>query len=193
MSSVPISLFPDSRVGHRPARRLKRLYAAFLLILLVVFDSIAAVSGADVRIIGDVPFFPQERYRCGPASLAGVLNYWGVKVSPEEIAAEIYSPSAGGTLDIDMLIYVRGRGLKADIIKGSIEELKLSIDSDRPVVVLVDTGFWVYKKQHYMVMVGYDDEGVVVNSGGERLKHITYEDFGRTWEKGDYWTLYIGR
>ncbi len=50
------------------------------------------------RIIENVPYYAQEAYQCGPASLASVLNYWRVGVSPEDIAAEIYSESAKGTL-----------------------------------------------------------------------------------------------
>lgn len=29
------------------------------------------------HIIKKVPFYPQETFQCGPASMAEVLNYWG--------------------------------------------------------------------------------------------------------------------
>ncbi|MGO9379726.1 MAG: C39 family peptidase [Dissulfurispiraceae bacterium] len=45
-------------------------------------------------VIRDVPFFPQEDYQCGPASLAGVLHFWKSDVSVVEIAGQIFSKSA---------------------------------------------------------------------------------------------------
>ena len=33
-----------------------------------------------------VPFFPQVDYQCGPAALATVLGYSGVKVTPEQLS-----------------------------------------------------------------------------------------------------------
>jgi hypothetical protein len=56
-----------------------------------------AVKGPEtLRLIQNVPFYPQEAFQCGPASLAGVLNYWGLPVSPEVIAVKLYSPQPRG-------------------------------------------------------------------------------------------------
>ncbi|NIW44576.1 MAG: hypothetical protein GWN30_07355, partial [Gammaproteobacteria bacterium] len=57
-----------------------------------------------------VPFFPQLDYQCGPASLAGVLNYYGDHVGPDEIAEAIYRENIRGTVSLDMVLYVRKRG-----------------------------------------------------------------------------------
>lgn len=143
------------------------------------------------RLIEKVPFYPQEAYQCGPASLAGVLNYWGVNVSPAEIAAEIYTPKGGGTLDIDMAFYAEKKGLKANQYQGSLEDLKRNIDSKYPLIVLVDYGFWVYQKAHFMVVVGYDESVFIVNSGREQHKLIPINEFLNTWEKTKFWTLRI--
>lgn len=151
------------------------------------------VRGDSGRVLEGVPFYPQERYQCGPASLASVLNYWGVKVSPEEIASDIYSKTAKGTLDIDMLSYVAGKGLDADISAGGMEYIIRSIDEGYPLIVLVDYGFWVYQQGHFMVVVGYDSNGIIVNSGSERLKHIPSGDFLKVWEKTNFWTLSVKR
>ncbi len=75
--------------------------------------------------------------------MAGVFHYWGVKVSPEEIANEIYSPSAKGTLTLDMILYAERKGLKANGYKGSLADIKGKIDSGYPIIVLVDLGFWI--------------------------------------------------
>ncbi len=145
----------------------------------------------DARIISNVPFYPQEAYQCGPASLAGVLNYWGLKITPGEIAAEIYCPNAKGTLDVDMVLYPERKGLRSSQYRGSMEDLKINIDASRPLLVLVDDGFWVYEKSHFMVVVGYDAEGLIVNSGMEQHQYIPQKRFLRSWERTKFWTLGI--
>ena len=145
----------------------------------------------DTRIISNVPFYPQEDYQCGPASLAGVLNYWGFNISPAEIAAEIYSPGARGTLDVDMGFYAAKKGLRASQYRGSLEDLKSHIDSREPLLVLVDDGFWVYEQAHFMVVVGYDTDGLIVNSGKEQRRFIPLSRFLRSWERTRFWTLRI--
>jgi len=144
-----------------------------------------------IHIIEDVPFYPQETYQCGPASLAGVLSYWGLNIPPAEIAAEIYSPKARGTWDLDMVLFAAKRGLRASQYQGSLEDLKRNIDSNQPLVVLVDQGFWVYQKDHYMVVVGYEEGGLIVNSGKERHQLISLGRFLRDWERTNFWTLRI--
>jgi len=169
------------------------LFLFFLVPLL--FYSCALRPGMEpsrpARIIPQVPFFPQEAYQCGPASLAGVLNYWGLKVSPGEIAAEIFSPGARGTLDMDIVFYARRKGLKAAQYTGAWEDLQKNVESNHPLIVLVDEGFWVYQKSHFMVVVGYDEGGLLVNSGKEEHKFISRDSFLRTWERTKFWTLRI--
>lgn len=143
------------------------------------------------RVIEGVPFYPQEAHQCGPASLAAVLNYWGVEATPQDIASEIYSSSAKGTLGVDMVLFAQKKGLGAINYEGGLDDMRRRIDSGRPLLVLVDYGFWVYEKAHFMVATGYNDRGVLVNSGSERDKFISYEDFLRAWAKTGFWTLLI--
>lgn len=165
----------------------------FLILLLLFSCAPLPPIGEykDARIIRNVPFYPQEAYQCGPASLAGILNYWGFNISPGEIAAEIYSPHAKGTLDVDMVLYAARKGLKASQYRGSLEDLKRNIDAQRPLVVLVDEGFWVYEKAHFIVVVGYDAGGLIVNSGKEQNLFIPRSRFLRSWERAKFWTLRI--
>jgi ABC-type bacteriocin/lantibiotic exporter with double-glycine peptidase domain len=119
------------------------------------------------------------------------LNFWGVKDSPEEIAARIFSPTAGGTLDLDMVLYARSQGLKADRYAGSWEDLRMNVDSRVPLVLLVDEGIWVYQKAHFLVVVGYDEGGPIVNSGRDRHVRLPLDAFLKKWEKTKFWTLRI--
>ena len=167
----------------------------FLSFLVIFLSSCAGTPRAKMsevgQIIRNVPFYPQERYYCGPASLAGILNFWGVTVMPEEIAAEIYSRSARGTVTLDMVLYSEKRGLKATQYEGSLEDVKKKIDAGYPLIVMVDNGFWIYQKEHFMVVFGYYGNGVVVNSGKDQYEFIHLSDFLKSWERTRYWTLLI--
>ncbi len=181
------SFFPG---GASRWRRFSLIFAA-----LSCLSSCAAsphLNGSQSsHLIENVPFFPQEIYQCGPASLAGVLNYWRIPVTPEEIASEIYSRSAKGTLNIDMVLYAEKKGLKTDFYQGSVKDLKDKIDSGFPLIVLVDYGFWVYQQNHFMVVVGHDENGIIANSGRERLKAISLKGFTKSWKRTKFWTLWI--
>ncbi|MEW6614946.1 MAG: C39 family peptidase [Thermodesulfobacteriota bacterium] len=173
---------------------LNRYLRVFILMVPLLFSCATTRNLPEpvtAYIIENVPIFPQEKYQCGPASLAGVLSYWGVKVSPEIIATEIYSKSAKGTLNLDMVLYVQKRGLDVVQASSSFKSLKENIDLGYPVIVLVDYGFWVYQQNHFMVIVGYNENGVIANSGRNRYKFIREEDFLKSWEKTDCWTLLI--
>jgi ABC-type bacteriocin/lantibiotic exporter with double-glycine peptidase domain len=148
-------------------------------------------SGTDAMIIDNVPFHPQEKYQCGPASLAGVLNFWGVDATPEDIANEIFSRAARGTLNIDMLFYAQRAGLYAEQYAGSWHDLTKKIDSGYPLIVLVDFGFSFYQANHFMVVVGYNNDGIIVNSEKTERMFIPKDRFLRIWERANYWTLLI--
>ncbi|MBI4684018.1 MAG: peptidase C39 family protein [Nitrospirae bacterium] len=145
------------------------------------------------RIIVDVPFYAQEKYQCGPASLAGVMNYWGVNITPDIIAEEIYSKSAKGTPDFDVILYPEKKGLVSERYQGNMYDLRRNIDEGYPLIVLVDYGIWVLQENHFMVIIGYNEHGVIVNSGKEKEKFIPKEDFVKAWERTKFWTLLLKR
>jgi len=166
------------------------LVSSVVFIFLAVVLSHADLNGQS-RMIEGVPFYEQEGNQCGPASLAGVINFYGVKVTPEEIARLIFSSSARGTLDIDMVLYAERNGFQARQYRGSPIDLKKNIDSGHPPIVLVDYGFFVYQRNHYMVVIGYSDDGIIVHSGKDKGKIISYEDLKGPWERAGFWTLII--
>lgn len=143
------------------------------------------------RVLRGVPFYPQKDYQCGPVSLAEVMNYYGAKTSPGRIARVIWSKTARGTLDIDMPLYPARAGFRAKQYRGSVRDLEKNIAHGRPLVVFVDYGFWVYQQGHFMVVVGYDRDGIIVHSGRTPFLHVPWDEFLGPWKKTGYWTLLI--
>jgi len=185
----------DRSTKHIKIRNAIYRPSSFIIFAILLFHSCTPISDIPVsskeQHIEDVPFYQQETYQCGPASLAGVLNYWGVDVTPQEIAEEIFSTSARGTLNIDMVLYAQRKGLKAQYYRGDIEDIERKISDGFPLIVLVDFGFTVYQVNHFMVIIGFNEHGVVVNSGKHQGRLLSWRDFKKAWKKTDFWTLFI--
>ncbi|GMT48454.1 MAG: peptidase C39 [bacterium] len=167
----------------------------FLIIFVILLGGCAGLETQGTKGRGDVmlsvPFFPQDAYQCGPVSLAEVFNFWGVKVTPRKIAGDIFKARLKGTLSMDMLLYPRRAGFKASVYKGGMEDIRDRIQQGYPLIVLVDFGFYVIEKNHFMVVVGYNNDGVFTHSGKEKEKFFTYSELQRIWKKTGYWTLLI--
>ncbi len=168
-----------------------RITLVFTCLMLYACASAPPSTHQREVVIENVPFYPQKDYQCGPASLAGVFNYLGLRITPEAIAKDIFSRSAGGTLTIDMVLYAREKGFSAVDYSGGIRDLREKIDAGSPVIVMVDYGFSVWQKNHFMVVVGYDDDGVVVNSGREKGEFVRNDSFLKTWKRTGFWSLWI--
>ncbi len=148
-------------------------------------------QGIGSNMVANVPFHPQEDYQCGPSALATVLNHAGDKVSPETIAKAIFRENIRGTVSLDMGIYPRDRGFNSRFGKGDATSLVAAIDAGQPAVVMVNQGFSMARKLHYMVVTGYMPDFVVVNSGRERNKRIPWTEFLPQWKETGYWMLTI--
>lgn len=175
----------------------------FCLSLLFVFlsscagelsNTVSPVS--DVRMIQGVPFYTDVNYQCGSSSLATVMNYWYVRtrslsqISPEKISSEIYSKGARGTLGMDIEFYARKSGFETMQYSGNIDNLKHNVIKEIPLIILVDYGVLFYQKNHFMVVTGYRDDGIIVHSGSEE-KLVPYAELQKIWRKTNYWTLTI--
>jgi ABC-type bacteriocin/lantibiotic exporter with double-glycine peptidase domain len=143
-----------------------------------------------IRIEG-VPFFPQSHYQCGPAALAGVLNYYGDDISPEEIAEAIYRKKIRGTVSLDMALYPRERGFSSRWYSGSIEDIQRAVGEGIPLIVMVDRGVAWISAHHFMVVTGYAPVGIVANTGKTPGKIIPWNRFLSHWHKTQNWTLLI--
>jgi hypothetical protein len=184
----------------RDVHLLSRLAPAFLLFSLIIFQGCAAgphsvTSGVSQSIgsgrVDKVPFYPQVSFQCGPASLAGVLNFFGEGVTPDEVGEAIFRGDIRGTVTLDMVLYARKRGFFAEWYNGSVDDIRRSVDGRVPLIVMVDLGFASVHKNHFMVVVGYSPEGVIANSGKTREKLIPWKAFLARWNRTRRWALRI--
>jgi ABC-type bacteriocin/lantibiotic exporter with double-glycine peptidase domain len=186
----------------RPFRQMAVLLAvpAFLLIVAlfgcashagaIASDLPTAISSGKVQ---NVPFYPQVSYQCGPASLAGVLSFYGGHVTPDQIAEAIFRKDLRGTVTLDMVLYARQKGFSARWYSGSADDIRRSVDEGVPLIVMVDLGLARVSRNHYMVVVGYSPEGIIANSGKVREKSISWSRFLTQWNRAGRWTLRVER
>ena len=139
--------------------------------------------------LAEISFYPQERYQCGPAALATLLESSGIRTSPEALTPQVYLPERKGSLQVELLAATRAAGRIPYPIDGTMAAVTAELLTGRPVLVLQNLGTGWYPRWHYAVIVGVnpDTDDVILRSGLTR-RHVTAVDtFVRTWERGEYW------
>jgi ABC-type bacteriocin/lantibiotic exporter with double-glycine peptidase domain len=149
--------------------------------------------GKEPLYVEGIPFYPQKKYQCGPASLAAVLNFWGQNDSPEQIAQAIYLPRLKGSLSLDLWRYASDKGYDARMQEGSLEKLQAHLARKQPVIAFLNLGLTFFPIGHFLVVVGLDpkQQVVIAYSGTEKDKRIPYREFLSDWKKTRYWSLVI--
>jgi tetratricopeptide (TPR) repeat protein len=139
----------------------------------------------------EVPFFPQTEYQCGPAALATVLAHANVKVTPDDLIAQVYVPARKGSLQIEMLAAARRHGLVSYQLAPHLEDLLREIAAGTPVIVLQNLGIWPFDNWHYAVAVGYDldSEELFLRSGEKERQVLPAAVHEFVWKKSDYWAM----
>lgn len=145
--------------------------------------------------LDDVPFYPQTAFQCGPASLATVLAYEGLAVTPDELAPSVYVEGLRGSLQAELLAATRRRGLVPYRLEPDAEALFAEVESGKPVLVLQNLGIDRVPLWHYAVVVGFDAEAdrVVLRSGKQRRRQERLGRFLKTWDRGDNWAFVASR
>ena len=138
-----------------------------------------------------VPFFAQQAYQCGPASLAMTMQDAGVSVTPDALVSRVYLPERQGSLQIEMVAAPRAFGLVSWPLAPRLEDLLREVAAGSPVIVLQDYGIWPFHVWHYAVVVGYDRERrrVVLRSGEKERLEMPFAVLEYTWKPGGYWAM----
>ncbi len=143
----------------------------------------------------DTPFFPQERYQCGPAALATALASSGVVLDPAALVDNVYLPGREGSLQVELLAATRTAGRIPYVVDGTLKTLLHELGEGRPIVVLQNLGVAAIPKWHYAVVVGIDTERnqVILRSGTDRRRITRTQTFLKTWRRSDYWGFVVLR
>ncbi len=147
--------------------------------MLLILISAQATS----FMISGVPFIRQDTNFCGPAALASVMSYYGDTIDQQTIGAATYDAKLHGSLISDLENFARSRGFKTTADRGSVARIKEFLRRKKPVIVLVDQGRWFVSRPHYLVIIGYSEEGFIAHSGYEASKLYDYEEFTKLWKK----------
>lgn len=136
-------------------------------------------------IIEAVPFVKQKDEFCGPAAMSSVMEFYGKKISQEEIAEQVYIPELYGALISDMENFARDKGYNVESKNGDIESLKSLINENIPVILLVDRGKWKVSVPHYYVIYGYDENRNVFihHNGFKSTQEISFGKLDKEWKK----------
>lgn len=142
--------------------------------------------------VRDVPFYPQEAYYCGPASLAMTLTWAGIPVSQDEIAEQVYTPGREGTLTTDILSGARRNGALA-VEVANLQDLLGELAAGHPVLVFQNLGLNIFPRWHFAVATGYDltAGNVILHSGLDADQAMNLNTFERTWKRADAWAVTV--
>jgi len=182
-------------VSGGPAARLVPL----ALILLPGCVSLAPRSrppGPEARVIAGVPVRVFEDDRCGPGSLALVLNTHGDAVSDHDLEAMLPTAPRGGVLSVDLLLTARQCGFDAALVAGSDEAIRSEIDAGRPVILmlrLLDVPGARRDVYHYVVADGSDPPRRLFRFqfGDGKARWASLEDVESSWKATDHALLLV--
>lgn len=158
-------------------------------------DSVRSGQG-EARVITDAPFFPQERYQCGPAALATMLASQGVDVAPDELVPQVYLPEREGSLKVELVSAARRYGLLVYPIQTKdLSGILAELDAGHPVLVMQNLGFEWFPQWHFAVVIGYDSQAdeLILHTDTRRANRQPRTVFYRTWKRADRWSAVMLR
>ena len=137
------------------------------------------------------PFFPQERYQCGPAALAMSLRAAGIAIDPEALVPQVYLPQREGSLQVEMLAAGRRNGAFSMTIPPRLNALLAELAGGNPVLVLQNLSLPIAPLWHYALVIGYDlNHGdIILRSGTTERLVMPMSTFEHTWARSGYWGM----
>ncbi|MFV2055027.1 MAG: PA2778 family cysteine peptidase [Thiohalomonadales bacterium] len=152
-----------------------------------------AVNQAGNASVPNVPFFPQEKYQCGPASLAMMLVWAGVEVDPVQLKPLLYVPDKRGSFQLEMSAAVRKYNRIAFLIPPNYRSLLQELQAGHPVLVFQNLGLSWYPEWHYAVLTGIDLEAgeARLHSGTIADYHLNLATFDKTWQRSHRWAMVV--
>jgi tetratricopeptide (TPR) repeat protein len=143
--------------------------------------------------VNQVPFFAQDNYQCGPASLAMVLRHSGIDTLPAALKDQVYLPQRRGSLQADMLATSRRHGRIPFRIPPTLTALATELQQQRPVLVLQNLGLKSHPVWHYAVVTAVQPQlnTVTLHSGTTENLVTSVKKFYRSWDLADRWGIIL--
>ncbi|HLT14878.1 MAG TPA: PA2778 family cysteine peptidase [Marinobacter sp.] len=144
-------------------------------------------------ILDNVPFYPQEKFQCGPASLATMLNTQGLTTNPDTLKDLVYLPGREGSLQVEMVAGARSHSLVVYPLRAQIEAVIAEVTAGNPVLVMQNLRFDWWPQWHFAVVVGYDSQQqtVILNTDTRQHYPMPYKAFYATWNRAERWAVVI--
>ena len=143
--------------------------------------------------LSGVPLFPQRAHHCGPSSLATVLAFSGVDVTPDCLAEMVYLPGREGSLPLELAAASRRMGRMPYRLTEELEEIVRELRAGRPVLVLLNLGSSRYPVWHFAVVVGYarEEDRLILHSGSRRPQPMRVSKFRDAWRGAGSWAMVV--
>ena len=147
--------------------------------------------GAPGRYIEGVPFVRQQRNWCGPAALAAVARHYGLKLTQDAIAREVYLANIRGSLTLDLERFAQDQGLWSHAGQGTRRDACTWLDRGVPVIVLLRENWIAYRTYHYVVLTGYHaTRGTfLAHDGVKPDRPLSFARFERQHQAAGRWFL----
>jgi tetratricopeptide (TPR) repeat protein len=142
-------------------------------------------------VLDHIPFYAQELYQCGPASLAMMLNSQGLQTAPDELKDLVYLPGREGSLQVELVAAARSHGMVVYPLDGSLESLLTEVAAGHPVMVMQNLAFNWWPQWHFAVVMGFDEaeRKIILHTGTHKAREDAVETFFATWSRTDRWAV----
>ena len=152
-----------------------------------------AAGGNAVRLA--VPVIEQVPERCGPASLAMVMRFYGDDSAAVKIADCGYEPVLRGALITELARCARSMGFASAVETPSEDSLRALLRMEVPPVLLYRRGIGPVSRGHYAVLVGWDPAAgrYALNDGGREPRTIKRGELLRRWKAAGSRALVVRR
>ncbi|MGM0769119.1 MAG: PA2778 family cysteine peptidase [Pseudomonadota bacterium] len=155
-------------------------------------EQAVADSNVDIHqrlVLDSVPFYPQQKYQCGPASLAMMLNTRGFNTDPEVLKELVYLPEQEGSLRVELVAGARSHGVLVYELDGSLASLLSEVAAGNPVLVMQNLGLSWWPQWHFAVVIGFDQaqRNIILHTDTRERHEESLEVFTATWNRAGNW------
>jgi len=143
--------------------------------------------------IKNVPFYPQQQFHCGPSTLAMAMNFYGKKLTPKELAKDVFTPGRKGSFQSEMKAAVRKRGMIAYELTPELVYLLAEVSVGHPVIILQNKAVKYYPVWHYAVVIGYNlnKKQIYLHTGLNKNYVVSMSVFEHTWKRSNRWAMAV--